>query len=58
MNWTVIGTTLALIGAGLGLYAFGAYYHDATFNGFAYTLIGGAIGYVGGFLHGQTQGKT
>lgn len=51
MNWTQIGITIATIGVGLGLYAFGNFYHDPTFQGFSYTLIGGAIGYVGGLMH-------
>ena len=55
MNWTTLGITLGTIAAGLGLYVFGRYYHDAAFSGFSYTLIGGALGYIGGFFHGQTH---
>ena len=55
MNWTTVGITVAAIGAGMLLYAFGQFYHDATFHGFAYTLIGGALGYIGGFFHGQAN---
>lgn len=55
MSWKVVGVTAALVVVAMALYAFGAYFHDATWYGFAYTMVGGAMGYIGGFIHGASM---